>query len=547
MAKTDNKDLGKLSDEELLLMSIEIEQEHCQRDIAYYIESYVHIYDPDQGGPIPFDLWPQQRLALIAITTHRLNILLKARQLGITWLTLAYATHGLLNNKGYSVVALSRRDEDAMELIHRMSIILDNMPEWMCIEAKKAPDGYCGLVWVATNHDIEIHKRDARGKLYDELFSRCTAFSASKDSGRSFTASLVIIDEWAFQQWAREIWAASYPTINRPTGGKVIGLSTALKGTLFQEICLKPAKFGFNLHFLPWWADPRRTQEWYEATKNALQDTYMQEYPSTPEEAFSSGKSTAFPEFSTDIHVCPTFRPPDHWPRWMGLDNGYDDPFAWGWYTVDEDGTVYKYREYTRIPEDPKVYYTDQANAAMELCRFSPDPNDDGYYRDDYFGGEYPAYESIDYVVAGLDAWHSSIRDLTGRCLADYYREGGFTYGLLRAVTDRRLRKLTLHEYLKPKELPPQLQIDGRRYTAKLQIMDCCVRTIESFPNLVKDPTDPEKVKDGDIDHWYDMAGYALIAHHQKRASGQQHLSEVGRARENAIREFNGQRRRKGR
>ena len=133
MAKTDNKDLGKLSDEELLAMSVEIEQEHCQREIDYYIETYVHIYDPDQGGPIPFGMWPQQRVALIAMTTYRLNILLKARQLGITWLTLAYATHGMLHNKGYSVVALSRRDEDAMELIHRMSIILDNMPEWMCI------------------------------------------------------------------------------------------------------------------------------------------------------------------------------------------------------------------------------------------------------------------------------------------------------------------------------------------------------------------------------------------------------------------------------
>ena len=105
--------------------------------------------------------------------------------------------------------------------------------------------------------------------------------------GRSFTADLIVIDEWAFQQFAREIWASAFPVVNRPEGGRVIGLSTIKRGTLFEEIFTGRGN-GFHKLFLPWSADPRRDKAWYRRTLAALgRDRTLQEYPASVEEALT--------------------------------------------------------------------------------------------------------------------------------------------------------------------------------------------------------------------------------------------------------------------
>jgi len=90
---------------------------------------------------------------------------------------------------------------------------------WMAQEKKFTEPGFAGPIWEATTLTVTIHHPNGEPSTFK-------AETSGPDSGRSFTANLVILDEWAFQQFAEEIWAASYPTINRPTGGQVIGLST---------------------------------------------------------------------------------------------------------------------------------------------------------------------------------------------------------------------------------------------------------------------------------------------------------------------------------
>ena len=87
---------------------------------------------------------------------------------------------------------------------------------------------------------------------------------------------MLILDEWAFQTNAREIWLSTYPTINRPTGGKVIGLSTIERGTLFEELYTESNNF--NKIFLPWNADPSEIAG-TSAQKSDLGALVMQEYP----------------------------------------------------------------------------------------------------------------------------------------------------------------------------------------------------------------------------------------------------------------------------
>lgn len=209
----------------------------------------------------------------------------------------------------------------------------------------------------------------------------------------------------------------------------------------------------------------------------------------------------AFPEFDYKIHVCKSFPIPEHWRRWRSVDNGYDDPFAWYWFAVSEQGKVYIYREFTREKGDKATLlrYKEQAEKVTE--------------RSTYFDANGIEHEEkFAFTVAGHDAFASHVRDEPGKSLIDYYNDGG-VYGLIKAVTDRRLRKATWHEYLAPYEG------ENGQMTAKLQIFDNCKVLIEKLPEMLKDPDDSEKVLDID-DHQYDSAGYGLIAYHATKSTG---------------------------
>lgn len=470
---------------EKLQTIINSETNYCKINYEYYIEKYVKIEDRDSLElAIPFTLWQGQKDALKGFINERLNIVLKARQLGLTWLSLAFINHEMIFNKGYQVVALSKKDDDAKELVRRQVFIMRHLPNWLVRHKDEIKNGWNGVTWDSTASSVTIYFPDGEPSVFN-------SFSASQDSGRSFTANLVLLDEWAFQQWAREIWASAYPTINRPTGGKVIGLSTAKRLTLFEEIWKKATQGvnTFNTIFLSWRTDPRRNEKWYEQTKQDLGELKtMQEYPNTPEEAFMASEGVAFPEFSYRIHVCKHFDIPKHWKRWISADNGYTDPFAWYWYAVDERGQVHIYREYTREEQDEKITYSEQGRYVAR-------------HKDDASA-----------IILGHDAWAGHHRDTSGKNLVDYYKDGGLYGNYQVAVTDRALRKATWHEYLKP-----YLDDNTGKMTAKVIIHDCCPKLIETLQQLLVDEKDNEKVAECSIDHWYDGSGYGLIFHHTNR------------------------------
>lgn len=473
------------------LPSLEVvKAELGRRSCQYFIENFVKIEDRDAVElAIPFNLWPKQVTALDSLVNNRLNIVLKARQLGLTWMALAYAIWRMIHQSGYAVVAMSKREEDAKELARRIGFILKYLPPTM-IREKKAAGKWNGPTWEGTTLQVVINHPGKEPSIFNSITS-------AQDSGRSLTASLAILDEWAFQQWAREIFAAIYPTINRPTGGQVIGLSTAKRMTLFEEIWRKATQGAntFARVFLSWDTDPRRTQEWYEQTKKDLgEQKTKEEYPNTPEEAFSAAEGVAFPEFSYDLHVVTPFKIPDHWRRWRSADNGYTDPFAWYWAAVDEFGTVYIYREYTRDPKEPKVSYSDQAKQVVLKT----------------------GKERIGYTVVGHDAW--AVHPLTkstntpqGKSIIDFYNEGGIN-DCLRAVTDRMFRAATFHEYLKP-----YWDENAEKMTSKVKIFSTCTKIIETLPQLLIDERDPEKYMECSYDHWADAVGYLLISHHSNK------------------------------
>ena len=256
------------------------EFEYCRNDVVYWANNYCVIEDKDSPEIIiPFKGWEAQNQTFRDFDTHRLNLILKARQMGITWIALYYCTHDLVFNLGHTVVALSKTEDDAKELVRRMSVILDNQPEILRAG---------GLVWRATATSVLI--TDTSGKLV----STFKAFPSSPSAGRSFTGNILLLDEWAFQEYAEEIWTSAYPTINRPTGGKVIMVK--------------------------------------------------QEYPRTAEEALSNLGGSYFPEFDYSKHTCEPFRIPEDWTIYNTLDYGLD-MFAHYKIAISNDNIAYVFHE----------------------------------------------------------------------------------------------------------------------------------------------------------------------------------------------------------
>lgn len=269
----------------------EAEIEYCRNDVVYFVLNYGHIEDRDADEVVqPFRLWKEQIEALKSIQSHKRSIILKARQLGISWLVLHYAVWMLRCFSGRSVIGMSRSETEAMELIRRAAFILRQMPE-LIAEKGEIPEGWTDAWFENTALTLTIHFPDKTLSVF-----RC--FASNENSARSFTADLLIFDEWAFQQADRQIWASAYPVINRPNSGQVIGVSTIKRGSLFEE--LFTSENDFNKIFIPWYADPKRDKKWYEETKKVLKDDMQAEYPASIDEALTVPGGAFFPEVTDD-------------------------------------------------------------------------------------------------------------------------------------------------------------------------------------------------------------------------------------------------------
>lgn len=450
MAKAKTKKRTEIIDYPAYIRRIrEAEFEYCRKNVVYWANNYCVIEDKDSPEIIvPFRGWEAQNRTLEDFATHRLNLILKARQMGITWIALYFCIHDLMFNLGHTVVALSKTEEDAKELVRRVSVVLDNMPALL-------ESG--GLRWRMTATSIIITDRSGR------LTSTFKAFPASPSAGRSFTGNILLLDEWAFQEFAEEIWTSAYPTINRPTGGKVIGLSTIQKGTLFESLWTE--ENAFHKIFLSVFCDPRRTQEWYERTAKDLGVKIKQEYPRTAEEALSNLGGSFFSEFDYSLHTCEPFKIPTDWAIYNTMDYGLD-MFAHYKVAVDNERNVYVFHE---IYESGLII----SDAAAKIKQAEKYEDEEGNVHDWYL----PRAR-----LAPPDMWNRMQESGKSRALVFDENE----IRLTQSNNDREAGWMTVKELMKPRTAP-----DGKVY-AKLHIFRTCRNLIRTLPQILIDERNPD-------------------------------------------------------
>jgi hypothetical protein len=293
---------------------------------------------------VRFELWPSQIDVLRSMTNERLLLFLKARQLGITWLACGYSLYSCIVQSNQTILIFSQGQREADELIRRIGVLY-------------------------AHHELKSDlPRIIRNNVSSIVFdngSRVLSLPATKRAGRSFTASVVILDEWAFHLWGAEMLSAVKPTID--SGGKLFIVSTADgPGTIYHQLCLaaESGSNGYRFLFLPWYARPDRHASWRDeklAESGGDIASIKREYPENALEAFTNAAGLVYELWSDGPNDGNVTADADYIPEggalYWAIDDGYAGKFdsSIGAYTADSH---------------PRVFLLAQLRSDGSLCIF---------------------------------------------------------------------------------------------------------------------------------------------------------------------------------
>lgn len=207
-----------------------------------FLESYVQIESDDkrQRGSIPFHLYPYQRDRAEAWGDGDSEIILKARQLGFTWLAAAFALWTAAYHPSSHVAIFSAGAREMRKFIRRVRYV------WKRLPVELQAGGVPAIESFAFANESMI-----------------SGFPSTEDAGIGETNRLVVFDEWAFHAYGAENLAAVLPTI--AAGGQLIAMSTAdpqlgPTGHFFDAYmaAAEDESSEFTAVFVEWWARPER-------------------------------------------------------------------------------------------------------------------------------------------------------------------------------------------------------------------------------------------------------------------------------------------------
>ena len=223
-----------------LKQAIQREYLKCASDPVHFMRKYCTIQHPTKGK-VKFDLYPYQERCLSEFKDNRYNIILKARQLGISTLSAGYYLWLMLFHNDKNVLVIATGKDTAKNLVTKVRVMYEGLPQWL-----------------KTNTE-EINKLSLRFKNGSQI----KAIASNESAGRSEALSLLIIDEAAFIDRIDTIWTAAQQTL--ATGGGCIALSTPNGvGNWFhkQWVQAEDGTNQFNTIKLHWTDHPERTEEW---------------------------------------------------------------------------------------------------------------------------------------------------------------------------------------------------------------------------------------------------------------------------------------------
>jgi hypothetical protein len=237
----------------------------------------------------PGDGWAFQRELLDWWMDNPRTLVLKARQLGVTWVSAGFALWHLLFKPGSKTLIYSTGEAQAQEVMKRIWVLYLSLPDALKKHA------------TLTKQRSNLPTEQIIVQHSPTDFSSIRVMSSTVSSGHGETAALVILDEFAYNENAAGIWKATQPTMSH--GGRTVIISTANGksggydgANFFYKLWVDAEDRKIQRKFFGWAARPDRSQAWYEANVRGVYDRgqIAESYPATAEEAFQGTGKTFF-------------------------------------------------------------------------------------------------------------------------------------------------------------------------------------------------------------------------------------------------------------
>lgn len=269
--------------------------DECRRvgeSFEHFLDTYCHIEDKEAKAPVLFKLWPSQRRVLPLIMFALRVVILKARQLGLTWMCAAYALWFAMTKPMKLVIVMSAKGDWAVEFMDRIYFIINLLPDWIYPEITKQTSETLRF-----EHLIET----SPGK-FETVFSTVKSLPTTEAGAQSKTPDVLILDETCWNPYVKEIYNASKPGID-VAGGRIIVISNSIKTapgwSWTRDMFVKAWKglIDFKYIFMPWQDRPGRPSNFrdVQATVEGMDEqSVIEHYPETVEEAISAISGSYF-------------------------------------------------------------------------------------------------------------------------------------------------------------------------------------------------------------------------------------------------------------
>jgi hypothetical protein len=211
----------------------------------------------------------------------------------------------------------------------------------------------------------------------------------------------------------------------------------------------------------------------------------------------------AFPELSARVHMCAPFDIPPEWERYCVLDWGYAKPFSVGWYAVDYDNVIYRYREWYGCKREAEKSQ-EGADVGLKLAAWEVARGIEERERG----------EKVKHRYADPSIWHprqeSRKNESRGVTIhEDFANEGVY---FLKADNDRDHGRQQVHRRF---QLEPEIDTETGEVLSedpKVQIFSTCHGFWRTFPQLRAEERNPEEIDTKQEDHIYDEFRYMCMA-----------------------------------
>lgn len=240
------------------------------KNVYHFLEKHVYISDATTEQIIKYQFWNHLKFFVWALNKYRKVIVLKAKQLGISFTLAAIALHRCYNTAA-NVLEISAGQLEAADLLKKSKDIRRYLPKHL--QQEYSHDGT----------ELQAFKTPN---------SRIRAFPSTKDAGLGQTASWVILDENEFHDYAESNYGNITPTVD---AGAPLTIVSTIDGTRtdthFRKLWYQAVAGlnGFYPIFFGVFCRPGRDEAWYQrAAKSVVQKwQVLKNYPRTAEEALS--------------------------------------------------------------------------------------------------------------------------------------------------------------------------------------------------------------------------------------------------------------------